>query len=48
MVQWLGLCALTAVGLGSIPGRGTKNPTSCEGVETNKQTKLQLEQKLAR
>ena len=25
-VQWLGLCALTAEGPGSIPGRGTKNP----------------------
>ena len=25
-VQWLGLCALTAEGLGSIPGRGTKTP----------------------
>ena len=25
-VQWLGLRALTAEGLGSIPGRGTKIP----------------------
>ena len=25
-VQWLGLCAFTAEGLGSIPGRGTKIP----------------------
>ena len=25
-VQWLGLCALTAEGLGSIPGWGTKIP----------------------
>ena len=24
MVQWLGLCASTAGGTGSIPGRGTK------------------------
>ena len=24
MVQWLGLSAFTSVGLGSIPGRGTK------------------------
>ena len=24
MVQWLGLCALTAEGVGSIPGQGTK------------------------
>ena len=23
-VQWLGLCAFTAVGLGSIPGQGPK------------------------
>ena len=27
-VQWLGLSAFTAVGLGSIPGQGTKDPTS--------------------
>ena len=26
MVQWLGLCALTAEGPGSIPGWGTKIP----------------------
>ena len=26
MVQWLGLCAFTAEGLGSIPGRRTKIP----------------------
>ena len=26
MVQWLGLCAFTAEGPGSIPGRGTKIP----------------------
>ena len=26
VVQWLGLSALTAEGLGSIPGRGTKIP----------------------
>ena len=25
-VQWLGPCAFTAEGLGSIPGQGTKNP----------------------
>ena len=28
MVQWLRLCALTAEGLGSIPGQGTKSPHS--------------------
>ena len=26
VVQWLGLCAFTAEGLGSIPGQGTKIP----------------------
>ena len=26
MVQWLGLCAFTAEGLGSVPGWGTKIP----------------------
>ena len=26
-IQWLGLYALTAEGLGSTPGQGTKNPT---------------------
>ena len=26
MVQWLGLCAFIAKGLGSIPGQGTKIP----------------------
>ena len=26
VVKWLGLCAFTAKGLGSIPGRGTKIP----------------------
>ena len=26
VVQWLGLCTLTAEGLGSIPGWGTKIP----------------------
>ena len=25
-LQWLGLCAFTDQGLGSIPGLGTKNP----------------------
>lgn len=29
LVQWLGLCALTAEGLASIPGQGTKGPISC-------------------
>ena len=26
MVQWLGLCTSTAVGVGSIPGQGNKIP----------------------
>ena len=26
VVQWLGLCAFTAKGVGSIPGQGTKIP----------------------
>ena len=26
MVQWLGLCAFTTEGAGSIPGQGTKIP----------------------
>ena len=29
MVQWLGLCASTAGGTGSIPGRGTKIDPTC-------------------
>ena len=27
-IQWLGICTVTPEGLGSIPGRETKNPTS--------------------
>ena len=30
VVQWLGLCALTAEGLGSIPGRETKIPQAIQ------------------
>ena len=30
MVQWLGLCALTAEVLGSIPGQGTKIPQAMQ------------------
>ena len=29
VAQWLGLCTLIAEGPGSIPGQGTKDPTSC-------------------
>ena len=28
VAQWLGLCALTVKGPGSIPGQGTKDPMS--------------------
>ena len=30
VVQWLGLCALTAEGLGSIPGQETKIPQAIQ------------------
>ena len=30
-VQWLGLCASTAGGMGSIPGQGTKIPQAEQG-----------------
>ena len=30
MVQWLGLGAFTAVGLGSIPGQGAKIPKAAQ------------------
>ena len=38
VVQWLGLHALPAEALGSMPGRGTKNPTGCmmQPKQTNK------------
>ena len=44
VVQWLGLCAFTAKGLGSIPGRGTKIPkaTRCS---QKKKKKIDLETK---
>ena len=35
-VQWLGLCALTAEGPGSIPGLGTKIPQPCGAAKTIK------------
>ena len=35
-VQWLGLRALTAEGLGSIPGRGTKIPQATQGSQKKK------------
>ena len=35
MVQWLGLRASTAEGLGSIPGRGTKIPQAVRVAKQN-------------
>ena len=38
MVQWLGLCASSAGGMGSIPGWGTKIPhATWHGQKTKKQ-----------
>ena len=39
-VQWLGLCAFTAEGLGSIPGQGTKIP---QAKKKEKKAPLQCE-----
>ena len=36
VVQWFRLCAFTAVGLGSIPGRGTKIPQATQRSQKNK------------
>ena len=39
-VQWLGLCASTAGGLGSIPGQGTEVPqVSVQGKKKKKEIK---------
>ena len=38
MVQWLGLGAFTAVGLGSIPGWGTKIPQAMWCSQTKTKT----------
>ena len=35
-VQWLGLCAFTARGLGSIPGWGTKIPQAMQRSQKKK------------
>ena len=35
-IQWLGLHALSAEGLGLISGKGTKNPTTCMVQPINK------------
>ena len=39
VVQWLGLCALTAEGLGSIPGRETKIPQAMRRGQKQNKTK---------
>ena len=36
MVQWLGVCAFTAKGLGLIPGHGTKIPQATKQKNKNK------------
>ena len=40
MVQWLGLHAFTAEGVGSIPVWGTKDPTSWGGAAKEKKKKV--------
>ena len=39
VVQWLGLCAFTAEGRGSIPGLGTKILASCAAARKKKKSK---------
>ena len=36
MVQWLGLCAFTPEGMGSIPSLGTKTVKLCHAVQKKK------------
>ena len=43
MVQWLGLHAFTAEGVGSIPVWGTKDPTSWGGAAKKKKKKSHRE-----
>ena len=45
MVQWLGLCASTAGGMGSVPGQGTKNPQAVWCGQEQKQVKKQKQKK---
>ena len=40
MVQWLGLCAFTAVGLDSIPGQGTKIQQAAQPSQKNNNNKI--------
>ena len=35
-VKWLGLCALTVKGRGSIPGQGTKIPQAAQHIQERK------------
>ena len=39
-VQWLGPCAFTAEGLGSIPGLGTNIPQAAQHSQKKNKTKL--------
>ena len=41
MVQWLGLCASTVGGMGSIPGPGTKMPQATQPKKKKNKTKKQ-------
>ena len=44
VVQWLGLCAFTAEGQGSVPGQGTKIPQAkWHGQKKKKKKKLHNE-----
>ena len=47
-VQWLGLCASTAGGMGSIPGQGTKIPHAVWHGQKQNQDQKQTKQKYAR
>ena len=42
MVQWLGLCAFTPKGLGSIPGQGTKILQAAQCGQNKKKRKRQM------
>ena len=43
--QWLALGAFTAVGLGSVPGRGTKNPQAAwHGQKKKKEMQVDISQ----
>ena len=43
-VKWLGLCALTVKGRGSIPGQGTKIPQAAQHIQERKKN-MQMCQK---